>query len=293
MSTAPQPPHLSTITVECLASVICGGSDPEHPMSPYRTYRQINDLFVQDLGLDWAAPCEMSRPAAAKNCIQKYNGTPDLARIIEAAVRPSDYLSESCSLQTTVDYLNKILAPEGLRLAPSGRSHRLVTMADIALPPADTPDVLSSQYVRELADKCDTKLSSGDFDGAITNARTLLEEVLYALEIALTGSRGDYSGDLPKQFKAVAKLLRMDDERPDLDQRFKDVVRGLTMMISGFAPIRNKMSDGHARERKPAPHHARLVVNAAKTVALFLVESYRAQRERGLLPGGTSTDGVA
>jgi hypothetical protein len=111
----------------------------------------------------------------------------------------------------------------------------------------------------------------------------MLEAVLVELELRISGKRGDYKGDLPRQFKQVSKCLRMDDERPDLDDRFKDVIRGLVMVANGLAPLRNKMSDGHARERKPAPHHARVVVNAAKTVAAFLVESYLFQRDRRLL----------
>ncbi|MBI5499610.1 MAG: abortive infection family protein [Deltaproteobacteria bacterium] len=50
----------------------------------------------------------------------------------------------------------------------------------------------------------------------------------------------------------------------------------------GLAPLRNKLSDGHARVHKPAPHHARLVVNAAKTVTAFRVDSYGYQTENGL-----------
>jgi hypothetical protein len=76
---------------------------------------------------------------------------------------------------------------------------------------------------------------------------------------------------------AVAKLLRIDAARPDLDDRFKDVVRGLVSVVSGLAPLRNRISDGPARVRKPAPHHARFVVNASKTAALFLVESFKYQ----------------
>ena len=125
-------------------------------------------------------------------------------------------------------------------------------------------------------------------------ARTLLEAVLSELEARLAGIKANYKGDLPKQFKQVAKLLRMDEQRQDLDDRFKDVIRGLVMVTNGLAPLRNKMSDGHARVRKPAPHHARVVVNAAKTVSAFLVASYSYQTERGLLheflaaPGGDS-----
>jgi hypothetical protein len=61
-------------------------------------------------------------------------------------------------------------------------------------------------------------------------------------------------------------------------------------VVNGLAPIRNKMSDGHARERKPEAHHARVIVNAAKTVATFLVESYLAQRERGLLSASSKSE---
>ena len=151
------------------------------------------------------------------------------------------------------------------------------------LPVTHAVDVLSLAYVHELETKVDQRLTAADLEGAITAARTMLEAVLVELERQLAGTPGDYKGDLPKQFKAVAKQLRIDDERADLDDNFKQVARGLVQVVNGLAPIRNKMSDGHARERKPETHHARVIVNAAKTVATFLVESYVVQRERGLL----------
>jgi hypothetical protein len=111
----------------------------------------------------------------------------------------------------------------------------------------------------------------------------LLEAVLGELELRLVGAKGDYKGELPRQYKAVTKLLRLDDERPELDERFKDLVRGLFQAVNGLSSLQNKISDRHARTRKPAPHHARVVVNAAKTIAVFLVESYGFQTTAGLL----------
>ncbi len=157
------------------------------------------------------------------------------------------------------------------------------------LPVTRAVEVLSLAYVHELEAKIDQRLTVADLDGAITAARTMLEAVLVELEKQLTGTPGDYKGDLPRQFKAVAKRLRIDDERTDLDDNFKQVARGLVQVVNGLAPIRNKMSDGHARERTPEFHHARVTVNAAKTVATFLVESYLVQRERGLVAGPTSS----
>jgi hypothetical protein len=154
-------------------------------------------------------------------------------------------------------------------------------------------NVLSLAYVHELETKTDHRLSTSDLEGAITTARTMLEAVLLELERRLTKAPGDHKGDLQRLFKAVAKQLRIDEDRTDLDDNFKQVVRGLVQVVNGLAPIRNKMSDGHPRERKPAAHHARVIVNAAKTIATFLVESYLYQRDKGLLSGTSRATEVA
>ena len=209
-----------------------------------------------------------------------------LCQIVHPVVRPN-----SNDARTLVLEFNNHLVVDGWELVEgkpiSGRPTfvaRRRASGAVALPdPILATDVLSDEYVRELSGKCDARLASEDLDGAVTVARTLLEAVLSELEARLAGARGNYKGNLPKQFKKVTKLLRMDEQRPDLDDRFKDVIRGLVMVANGLAPLRNKMSDGHARERKPAPHHAHVVVNAAKTVSVFLVESYTYQIAKGLI----------
>lgn len=215
-----------------------------------------------------------------------------LCEMVHPAVRP-----EQKDADALIAMFNKYLTVDYWEIAESGQlSGRAVytarrrTTAQVRLNPSpESTDVLSDEYVQELAHKCDERLARSDFEGAITTGRTVLEAILVALEERIAGTRGDYKGDLPKQFKRIAKLLKMDDERPDLDERFKDVIRGLVTVTNGLAPLRNKMSDGHARERKPAPHHARLVVNAAKTVASFLVESYAFQCGKGSLGKPSAT----
>ena len=218
-----------------------------------------------------------------------------LCEMVHPAVR-----SEQRDADALIAMFNKHLTADRWKIAESAQlSGRAVytsqrqTTAQVRLSPPEPTDVLSDEYVQELERKCDERLARGDFEGAITTGRTVLEAILVALEERIAGNRGDYKGDLPKQFKHVAKLLKMDDERPDLDERFKDVIRGLVTVINGLAPLRNKMSDGHARERKPAPHHARLVVNAAKTIASFLVESYAFQCGKGSLGKPSATKGKA
>jgi hypothetical protein len=196
-----------------------------------------------------------------------------------------------------VDLINRVLAPDGWMFVVSKmvsgqpeftftrRANQSIDIPEIM----PSSDPISEGYVEELAKKCDHRLAVGDYEGAVTLARTQLEAVLEALEFGLTGDKSNHRGELAVQFKKVAKLLRMDDQRSDLDDRFKDVIRGLIQVVNGIAPLRNKISDGHARVRKPAPHHAHLIVNAAKTVAAFLVESYVFQRSHGMLPNSGSS----
>jgi hypothetical protein len=204
-----------------------------------------------------------------------------ICETLDPAARPS--IGEG---ETIASLLNEHLRHDGWSLSPARRVSNRATFvarrstAAVDLPPVAVEDILSDTYVRELSEKCDARLSSGDLDGAVTVARTLLEAVLGELEVRLVGQRRDHRGDLQKQFKAVARLLHMDDERPELDQRYKDVVRGLVTVVNGLAPLRNRISDGHARTRRPAAHHVRIVVNASKTVSTFLVESYSYQADR-------------
>jgi len=192
-----------------------------------------------------------------------------VARVLEALLEHRGERDDDANNKNVIKYKNVIARLQGSKIA--------------AVPSVQT-QVLSLAYVSELDTKTDQRLAAGDLEGAITTARTMLEAVLLELERELSDTPSDHKGDLQRLFKSVAKRLRIDDERDDLDDNFKQVARGLTQIVNGLAPLRNKMSDGHPRARKPALHHARVVVNAAKTLATFLVESYLFQREKGVLP---------
>ena len=49
------------------------------------------------------------------------------------------------------------------------------------------------------------------------------------------------------------------------------------------ATVRDKMGDAHVRSYKPARHHAKLAVNAAKTLLDFLYDSFEYQRSTGTI----------
>jgi len=136
------------------------------------------------------------------------------------------------------------------------------------------------EFISEQIEKCRNKIKNQDFDGAITNARSLLEAILVEIEKKLVKEPPKYDGHLNRLFNRVRELLNLDPSREDLSQNLKKILSGLINIVSGLAPIRNKMSDSHARELKPSKHHAVLVVNAVKTVSNFLFDTFEYQIER-------------
>ncbi|MBK0332068.1 abortive infection family protein [Brachybacterium sp. MASK1Z-5] len=221
------------------------------------------DEFFTDLGAD-IEPVESGLSKANRlRAFLRAASTSDCARVLHALL----------------EYRGDMEGDE--RRASIGKYREILSRLEgIAVPLSvsqATPSILTVAYVRELSDKAESRLAVADLEGAITLSRTLVEAVLEQLELRLTGQIGNYSGDLQKQYKAVAKILRIDDSDPRVDEGFKQIARGLVQIVNGLAAIRNMASDGHARHVRPEGRHARVSVNSARTVASFLVEVYEAK----------------
>jgi hypothetical protein len=280
--------HLRATTVRALAAIITGDGE----RTPYRTGRQLDGFFGRFGNLPSWPGGSYSRLAHTETVLTGLQDTEMLARIVTEAVHPAEFANSPCSSEDAVKFLNEHLAHDELELVCDGRAWRLATgrASSIAVGISGEPaDPLTHEFIREQLAKCERKLMVGDNDGAITNARALLEAVLREVEHRVSGVPGDCKGDLVKQFKSVQRHLHLQPEREDLHESLRQMLGGLVSIVNGIAAARNAMSDAHARTYKPAPHHARLVVNAANTLTDFLLASYEAQRDRGFIkPGGPS-----
>jgi len=67
------------------------------------------------------------------------------------------------------------------------------------------PSHLSHAFIIEQIEKCRTKTSQGDYDGAITNARSLVEAVLAAWR-RFDSNAPEYDGDLSKLYRRVQSI---------------------------------------------------------------------------------------
>lgn len=135
----------------------------------------------------------------------------------------------------------------------------------------------SSDYINQQITKCKSKINTGDYDGAITNARTLIEEILLSIEEKIVGSRQDYDGNLLTLYKRVSKQINMYPDDSKVENSFKQILRGFLSIVNGFASLSNDIGDRHATIKHPSHHHAKLAVNSSFVISDFLLESYRYQ----------------
>lgn len=119
-----------------------------------------------------------------------------------------------------------------------------------------------------------TRRREEDPEGAITAARTMLEDVCkYVLEELKVEHPAVM--DLPDLYKLVAKNLSLAPEQ-HTEKIFKQILGGAQSVVQGLAAMRNKLGDAHGKGRggpKPQPRHAELAINMAGTLSVFLLET--------------------
>lgn len=125
-----------------------------------------------------------------------------------------------------------------------------------------------------------------DPEGAITAARTLLEEVCKHI---LDDAGETYEGkwDLPKLYSNTAKQMNLAPSQ-HTEETFKRILGGCQSIVENLGGLRNKISDAHGGGRlkvKPTKRHAALAVNLAGSMAMFLIETWankqmKAKREQ-------------
>lgn len=280
---------VSERSIKRLAEIITG----DNGLSPYRSGPKLVSFF-NDFGCHRTYGQGFpSRWMFAEERIREFNGTATLKKIIMSALDPRDFMgvtvvdrqtqqSKPLNLQDALTYLNEFLAYDGYEIVPHGRGYDVIdrTRGEIVVDVKLDPTHLSHAFIMEQIEKCRTKTSQGDYDGAITNARSLVEAVLTAIEKEFDAKAPDYDGDLPKLYKRVQTHLNLSPGNPKISDSLKQTLTGFISIIAGLSGLSNKMGDRHAREYKPAAHHAALVVNAAMTFSNFIFDTYAYQLGR-------------
>lgn len=275
--------NLSRKTLQSLSKIIQGGQ-----ISPYMRREDLEDFFFRVTGQD--PPEELSdysRAGYTNEMLFRLNESPLLLKVFQEYFKPVNFVEVSVDLKEITDYLNQYLRFDGYELylaKPDLYIIKSLSGASVELNLEDLQNEgLSDLYIESQLTKCEHKILSQDYDGAITNARTLVEWVFIQMIQHITGEEIENDGDLIRLYKKVQKELNLEPSRKDISDSLRQILSGLNSIVNGLASIRNKMSDAHATNYQPSRHHAKLATNAAKTLVDFYFETYKYQLEKGFI----------
>jgi hypothetical protein len=270
--------ELSGKSLDTLCGIITGNIEEGYP------YRSGPDLitFFSRYGYDESYGSQFpSRKRYTEEKLKDLNGTDQMREVIREALDPRHFLSAETDVEEAAERLDFCLDFDGYELKKDGRYFTAVEEGPVEMEvEINDFEIGDRQLIQEQLRKCRQKIGSGDYDGAITNARTVVEAVLIGIKEDLSGKSPDYDGDLPRLYKEVYKQLNLDPGAEDLETNLRQILGGLISVVDGLSGIRNRMSDSHASSYRAARRHAKLAVNSSRTFVEFILESYQYQRYR-------------
>ena len=251
--------RISGSTIEVLASIITGGSDNQK--LGYRNGSELVDFFNKFGTNDIYHSGFPSRTDYTIRMLKEYNGTNTVVDIIKEALDP-EHFDMNVPYNEAAGKLDKYLQKDGYKLIPnridclideSGWVNKGNFLVFDVEPIGDkTVEVVSvtklnHEYINDQIKKANEKLIKGDYDGAITNSRTLVEAFQEKIIRKSGAEVPRFDGDMQKLYKATKKALNLDPSQKDLSDTLKQILTGLNNLVSGISGLSNKMADRHAR----------------------------------------------
>lgn len=289
--------RFSPFVIKALVDTITGGGayDDAPSIGIYRSGPKIEQFFL-DCGLDLRIGSLSRVPATTdfiRNLAASFDGKGDesIARIIERVCDPRDYLAEPDKGEAVRNHLNAALAADGLAVVVSG--------GKAVITERSSSGVLAEPFIKKVAhldfDTVQRDVSRAlaniedDPEDAVTAACALIESVCRSILIEL-GLPLPQRLDIDGLVKAVQEPLGLSPGRSDLPPLIEGDVRqilgGLTTIAKGIGALRTHGGDAHGRERgfqRIDSRIAKLAINAASSLALFLIETWE-RKERKALP---------
>lgn len=117
---------------------------------------------------------------------------------------------------------------------------------------------------------------------AVSAACNILE-TLFKVYIHDEGLQAPQKLDIQSVWKVVREDLGLDTKRVE-DDDLRKIISGIFSTVDGIGSLRSHASSAHGQGRNSynlKPRHARLAVNSAHTLALFILESWDERKKSG------------
>ena len=175
-------------------------------LSSYRTGPDLGHLFNYDGANDEYGQGFPSRWQYAQNKLRGLNGTPELSALLCKVLDPRKFMDSEHQPGPAIEYLNQWLKYDHYEIALEGGLAKVRNLQGDhveARHPFQDSKEHAHLFINEQIEKSERKIQGEDYDGAITNARSLVEAVLTLIESSLDSDPPQYDGDLPRLYKRV------------------------------------------------------------------------------------------
>lgn len=262
-------------TIKFLGKTLCG----DNGLLPRKSGPNLVDFFVNFGSNDIYGEGFPSRWIYTENKVREYNDSLTLKRIIEDSVDPRDLMESKIDPLETIRQINEYLKFDGYELKKIGEFYKIHDSKGILVQP-ETVKELNHDFIHEQIQKCNDKIDKNDFNGAITNARSLVEAVMIEIIEGYEKKEIKNDGNLDNLYKQVKKILNLTINPEIFPPTIIQILSGLESISSGLAGLSNNSGDRHANKFNTMKHHARLAVNSAMTLVDFLLDSRDYQRKK-------------
>lgn len=293
-------PQFSPYVIKALVDVITGGvgqgADMAPPIGIYRSGPNIERFFM-DCGLDMRIGASSRLPATMDFLRQlaiEWDGEEKLTRVIQKVSDPREYLADPSRAVAVQEHLNAALAADGLAVTTVNGKAELVTRGSAGIVVTTFVEAVTRLDFDTVQLDISRALKSAtdDPEDAVTSACSLVEAVcrsiLIELELPLPAKK-----DVDGLIRAVQEPLGLSPGRTglpvEIENDIRQILSGLTSVAKGVGALRTHAGDAHGREkghRRIDARIARLAINAASSLALFLIETWELQQHRTLLLKG-------
>lgn len=212
--------------------------------------------------------------------ITESNGTPRLKKILEEFVDPRRYAGNEALIDKIVLDINQLIKYDGLGLVKKGNKYSLTDINGNFIE-AETVIAIGHEFIEEQIEKCQQKIIVNDFNGAITNARTLCEAILIHVIETTEKTELKNDGNIFNLWSRTKKVLKLDLKKNEIPDFVFQILSGLDTTINGLAGMSNNAGDRHANKFSTKRHHAKLAVNATMTFCEFLIDVLNKRNDSG------------
>ena len=250
------------------------------------SHRLINNLFIEK-----GAPGDPPIGNCGQKCQQWLTRASDdghvdaygllggvLEKFMEADIVHNYQNMEA--LESARERVRSILARHGLSYHGGGK----IIGAKSGLATRSLENILRARDLTALETEFNRALSYVDTDppACITAACAIIES-LCKVYIEDEKLQAPSEQTIKPLWKVVQGHLGLDPSQM-ADDDIKRILSGLTSVIDGIGALRTHTGSAHGRGRRPyklLSRHARITLNSAHTVAVFLIETWDAKKNAG------------